>query len=82
MSIFVTRHDFYAIEMYFEYLRRCFPEIRDQVAFHLMFPNENLDEFDHKTVNESRNKVATIVSKGYSCSRIYELSKTKFVFKR
>ena len=60
VSVFVTRLELEPTKIYINYLRDCYPEIKNQVTFHFMSPNERSDEIDAQLMHNSKKEMMII----------------------
>ena len=82
VAIFVTQLELDAATVYVNYIRYCYPEIKNQVAFHFLTPIENSDKIDVQLINEAKNETLEFISGIASCQQTTEMLKNKFFFKR
>ena len=81
VSVFVARLELDATTIYINYLRDCYPEIKNQVTFHFMSPNERSDERDAQLMHNSKNKISNVTAKNFSCLKRKGHLKNKYLLK-
>ena len=79
VSVFVARLELDATTIYINYLRDCYPEIKNQVAFHFLSPIENTDSIDVQLKNEAKNVTLELISGIVPCQPTKEMLKNTLV---
>ena len=82
VAVFVTQLELDAATMYVNHIRYCYPEIRNQIAFHFLSPIENTDNIDVQLKNEVKNVTLELISGIVSCQPTKEMLKNEFFHKR
>ena len=82
VSVYVTQIELDTTTIYINYMRHCCSEVRNQVSFHFISPNGELDDLNGQLMNEAKNKTFAILSRKFSCQQMRELSRSNFFFKR
>ena len=82
VAILVTQLELDAAMIYVNYIRYCYPEIKNQVAFHFLSPIEKSDQINTQLMNELKNETLKLFSGIASCQQTKEMLKNKFFLKR
>ena len=82
VAILVTQLELDAAMIYVNYIRYCYPEIKNQVAFHFLSPIEKSDKIDTQLMNELKNETSKLISGIVSCQQTKEMLENKFFLKR
>ena len=82
VAILVTQLELDAAKIYVNYFRYCFPEIKNQVAFHFLSPIEKSDQIDIQLMSEAKNETLKLISGFVCCQQTNEVLKNKFLLKR
>ena len=78
----MTQLELDAATIYVNYIRYCYPEIKNQVAFHFLTPIENSDKIDVQLMTEAKNETLKLISGISSCQKTKDMLKNKFFLKR
>ena len=70
-----------AAMIYVNYLSYCYPEIKNQVAFHFLSPIEKADQIDTQLMNEAKNETLKLISGFVSCQQTKVMLKNEFLRK-
>ena len=82
VAILVTQLELDAAILYVNHIRYCYPEIKNQVAFHFLSPIEKADQIDTQLMNEAKNETLKLISGIVSCQQTKEMLNNKFFLKR
>ena len=82
VAIFTTQLELDAATIYVNYIRYCYPEIKNQVVFHFLTPIENSDKIDVQLMTEAKNETLKLISGISSCQKTKDMLKNKFFLKR
>ena len=82
VAILVTQLELDAAILYVNYIRYCYPEIKNQVAFHFLSPIEKADQIDSQIISEAKNETLKLFSGFVSCQQTKETLKNKLFLER
>ena len=66
VSVYVTQIELDTTTIYINYMRHCCSEVRNQVSFHFISPNGELDDLNGQLMNEAKNKTFAILQSSRS----------------